>query len=123
MYFYLHSKKLKYTSLPQKEREQERGETSPDQNAPITTTAIPELKAFIQKSVQAFGINSNGLCKYCSAFHVSLDSGGRSKSLAEFLSKTVADNKGFCEIITSVKLSGVVRGENKNQRCVIAYFF
>lgn len=69
----------------------------------LSSDNASELEAYVQGSVEGFGINSNGLCKYCSALHVKLGEGATSKSLEPFLLKVV-DDKEFAQIVTSIKL-------------------
>lgn len=63
-----------------------------------------ELEAYVQRSVEDFAINSNGLCKYCSALHVNLGAGASFKSLEPFLLRVLEDKKDFAQIVTSIKL-------------------
>jgi len=65
-----------------------------------------EIESYVENQVELFGIKSNGLCKYCSLFHVDLSQvkSGKSKSLQNYLLKTIESNEAFCDVVTSVKL-------------------
>jgi len=80
--------------------------SSTDSSTSESPEFMNEIENYVNNQVEHFGIKSNGLCKYCSLFHIDLDKirSGKSQSLQSYLLNTIKSNEAFCDVVTSMKL-------------------
>ena len=66
---------------------------------------LEKIENYIRDKIEEFGISSNGQCKYCSVFNISLASFVLKKSsLDKFMLKSIKANDEYSKIITSIRI-------------------